>query len=426
MSPNPAVSIADTSISFLSLMKRAVIDMNDRPFGRVEDAVLFLREDDYPLVVAILVNVGGRTVRVRLNDLTGIGGSRITLTGPPVDTHENKPRGAEVRVRDDVLRCRLLDINRHALVKAYDVRFTTTPDGWAATGLDVHKNGWFTFGSHEKHSVRDWKNFVLLTTAHDVSKSRSVFNRIHRLKPAQLADLIEDASPQEQHLLLAQVHSDPDLEAHVFEEIGDDGQTRLFRSLSDQDVADILSRMRADDAADAVMDLAQARRTAVLQLLPEPQGRKVLALLGYNDATAGGLMGTDFIALPGSQTVEDALTQIRLATTQQPEALTTIYSLSPDGTLGGTLGIVRALQLDPATLLREAADPDVVFALPGDDIIAVTTRMADFNLLNLPVLDQNGRLLGIVTVDDALEMAIPRDWLQRRPPDPIRRHNNLS
>jgi Mg/Co/Ni transporter MgtE len=126
-------------------------------------------------------------------------------------------------------------------------------------------------------------------------------------------------------------------------------------------------------------------------------------------------MGTDFLALPEERSIADALNMLRTATTQQPEALTTIHSLREDGTLGGTLSLVRALQLAPATLLRDAVDADPVVARPEDDIIAVTTRMADFNLLTLPVLDPSGRVLGIITVDDALEAAIPNDWYRREP-----------
>jgi Mg/Co/Ni transporter MgtE len=151
-----------------------------------------------------------------------------------------------------------------------------------------------------------------------------------------------------------------------------------------------------------------------LDLLPQLQNKKVLALLGYHEATAGGLMGTDYLALPEEQSIADAINKLRAATTQQPEALVTIHTLRSDGTLAGTLGLVRALQLDPATLLREVADPQTVVASPEDDIIAITTRMADFNLLSLPVLDPDGRMLGIVTVDDALEVAIQRDWFQRK------------
>ena len=126
-------------------------------------------------------------------------------------------------------------------------------------------------------------------------------------------------------------------------------------------------------------------------------------------------MGTDYVALLESRTVGDALQLVRSAITQQPEALITIYSLHSDGTLAGALGLVRALQLDPASLLFDAADKNIIAASPHEDVIAVTTRMADFNLLTLPVLDAQGRILGIVTVDDALEAAIPRDWYQRAP-----------
>ena len=414
---------SNSVISFLALVKRPLIDVDDRPFGRIEDVILLLRADSYPILVAVLVNIGSRTACIPISYLDNIQEARIRMNARMPELRSYEPVSEQVQIQRDVLAHRLLDSSRHILVNAYDVTLVKVHEGWLATGIDLHKNSWFSFGVTQKHSVQDWKRFVLLTTPHDASKARVAFNRIHRLKPAQLADLIESASPQEQQLILAQVHSDPDLEAHVFEEIGDDGQMRLFKSLTDQEVADVLGRMRADDAADAVMDLPQSRRTVVLNHLPEAKSRKIFALLGYNDATAGGLMGIDYIALPEEQCISDALDQIRISTTQQPEALTTIFSLRPDGTLGGTIGIIRALQLEATTKLLDAVDSDVIYASPDDDIIAVTTRMADFNLLNLPVLDQEGRLLGIVTVDDALEMAIPRDWLQRRPPDLVRFNN---
>lgn len=106
---------------------------------------------------------------------------------------------------------------------------------------------------------------------------------------------------------------------------------------------------------------------------------------------------------------------MRAASTQQPEALTTIYSLDPEGHVVGAISLVRALQLDPATQLHDATDPDPVHAHHDDDIVSVTTQMADFNLLTLPVLDEHSHILGVITVDDALEAAIPDDWRRREP-----------
>lgn len=416
-------SLPETSeiltLSFASLLRKIVYDKENKSLGRIVDGIVVIVPSGYPILDSILVSHGKHRSRVRLSQLNSIDNS-VNLQLSLGTVEPEKPESGEIYVQRDILGCRLLDLRRQALVKAYDIRVEKIQNTWLLTGLDVHKNGWFHFGFHEHHTLRDWNEFMLLTVAPGEFYSSVALNRVHRLKPAKLADLIEEASSEEQQLLLSQLHSDPALEAHVFEEIGDEGQLRLFKSLSDENVANILARMRADDASDAVMDLPQSRRKAVLELLPEPQSRKIHALLGYNDATAGGLMGTDFIALSEEKTIQYAVSEIRRSTTQQPEALTSIYSIRPDGTLGGVLGIIRALQLDPDTLLRDAVDNDLIFALPEDNIIEITTRMSDFNLLNLPVLDRKGVLIGIVTVDDALEAAIPRDWLQRRSPLPIR------
>ncbi|WP_143274544.1 magnesium transporter MgtE N-terminal domain-containing protein, partial [Bradyrhizobium canariense] len=152
------------------------------------------------------------------------------------------------------------------------------------------------------------------------------------------------------------VHEDPELEADVFEELDDNKQARLLHARTDEEVAGLLARMRADDAADAVMDLAQERRQVVIDLLPEVQKTKVLTLLGYHEATAGGLMGPEFVALSEEKTIGDALQAVRSATTHQPEALTMIHIIRDDGILAGTLMLVRALQSAPETLLRDAAD----------------------------------------------------------------------
>ncbi len=126
-------------------------------------------------------------------------------------------------------------------------------------------------------------------------------------------------------------------------------------------------------------------------------------------------MGVDFIQFPPDTTIALALSAVQNSTALRPEALTVLFSVDIDGILTGALGLVQALQTEPDTLLAHACDPDPVYAAPEDDVVDVTTRMADFNLLLLPVLDRDGRILGVVTVDDALEAAIPEDWSRREP-----------
>lgn len=414
MSDSPEHLVGDKALSLSSLLKHAVIDGEGRTLGRLSDVVTRLRDNDYPLLSGLVIGIGHAEYFVPMSDVSSIDPETIRLRTAKVDLRPFERREGELLLKENILGHRLIDVARSALVKAYDVRLASVGEGWMVTGLDVHKGRWFHLGRHEEHPARDWHSFLLLMGDQRGSGSRSASNRVTRLKPAQIADIIERASSREEEVLLAHVHEDPELEADVFEELDENKQAKLLHARSDEEVAGLLSRMRADDAADAIMDLAQERRQGVIDLLADAQKTKVLTLLGYHAATAGGLMGSDFLALPEDKTIADALQAVRSATTHQPEALTMIHSLNGDGNLAGTLTLVRALQSAPETLLRDAADPHLVVASPGDDIISVTTRMADFNLLSLPVVDANKKILGIVTVDDALEAAIPRDWLRRQ------------
>lgn len=401
------------ALSLSSLLKHDVVDGEGRALGKLVDVVTTSRDNDYPLLAGLVIGLAASTYYVPMSDVVAIDPKAVRLRTAKIDLRPFTQRDGELLLKENVLGHRLIDIGRSALVKAYDVRLAPTDAGWRVTGLDVHKGSWFYLGQHDEHPARDWRSFLLLMGDNRESGLRALGTRLKRLSPAQIADIIESASSGEQDALLAQVHEDPELEADVFEELADSKQAKLLGARGDIEVAQLLGRMRADDAADAVMDLAQARRQTVLNLLPDPQKTKVMTLLGFNEATAGGLMGPEFLALSETQTIADALAAIRSATTLQPEALTVIHVLRLDGTLRGTLSLVRALQSDAEVLLHAAAEANLIVASPEDDIVTVTTRMADYNLLSLPVVDAGMRMLGIVTVDDALEAAIPRDWTRR-------------
>lgn len=403
----------EPQVSLSSLLKYGVVEVAGEPEGRLDDVIVELVRNDYAHVTGLVTRVGEKVRFIPADCIVGIRPNVIELSPGGWEIKSLALESEEVSLRSGILCQRVIDVAHNALVKVYDVRLAQGNRGWAVVALDVHRGRWFGFGSHAAHRAKDWRNFLPLPSDGGSRIARSSPNWIGRLRPAQIADLIEAANAKEQSKLLEQVHKDPELEADVFEELEEDRQALVFKSRTDVEVANVLSRMRADDAADAVMELAQERRKTVLGLLPEAERTKIMTLLGYNEATAGGLMGTEFIAVPEETTVSSALESIRNSTDHQPEALVTIHALAPDGKLVGTLGLVRAIQADPAITLREVADHDFVTASPKDEISTVITRMADFNLLSMPVVDESGILLGIVTVDDALEAVLPAHWTSR-------------
>lgn len=396
-----------------ALLRDAVVNVDGKTIGTLADVIVRLHPDRYPPLTGLVMRVGPNNVFVPVTDITTIDNNRISLGNVKLDLRPFERRDGEVLLKEAVLGHRLIDVDRAALVRAYDVAITPSSDGWVATGLDVHKRGWLGRANHEQHGIRDWKSFEALI-GHEASiHVRSGFRRLRGLKPAQIADLIESASTKERDDLLEHLHNNPELEADVFEELEEDHQTQVLKSRSTEEIADVLSRMRTDDAVDAILDLPQDRRRPVVDALPEIKRADVLRLMRYQDGSAGGLMGVEYLAIDELRTLADVLQIVRDATSQQPEALSTIYSVDTDKRLVGTLSLVRAIQADPSALLRDVSDLEPVHADPRDDIIDIANLMADYNLLSLPILDDERHILGVITVDDALEAAIPEDWRRR-------------
>jgi Mg/Co/Ni transporter MgtE len=146
----------------------------------------------------------------------------------------------------------------------------------------------------------------------------------------------------------------------------------------------------------------------------------VLTLMGFNATSAGGLMGVDFVALPGMSTVSDALARVRESASLQPEALTSVHAVDQEGVLRGVARLVTLVQSDPAATVIDVSDTDPVRVGTDTDITDVAVLMTDYNLITIPVVDNERRLLGLITVDDVLEVVLPDDWRRReaaQPPD---------
>lgn len=201
----------------------------------------------------------------------------------------------------------------------------------------------------------------------------------------------------------------------MFEELDPDKATKLLGEMSDTEVAGVLGRMRADDAADAVAELRQSRRRRVLELLPSGQYTKVITLMGFNPASAGGLMSVDVISCGSGTTAAEALEVIAAARSLQPEALLKVQVVTDAEQLIGVVSVIRLLQAEPAAAVGDLMDSDPVRVSPESDLTDVALLMADYNLVTIPVVDDVDRVLGVVTVDDILEATIPEDWRRREP-----------
>jgi CBS domain-containing protein/sporulation protein YlmC with PRC-barrel domain len=406
------------------LLKRPIADRTGESLGRLADVIVRLRGSDYPLVTGLVAAVGGREVFVPAEQVSDLEADPLRLSSAKLDLRRFERRDGEVLLRADVLGHRLIDVANARLVRAADLELARDEGGWALAGVDTRRRPRRLFGllgpqaEPEDVQFRDWHDFEWLIGHAGSDLLRGPFARIRRLKPAQIADLLEEASKDEETEILGRVHADPELEADVFEELDEDQATRLLGARSDPEIAAVLSRMRADDAADAIAELPQSRRQPVLDLLPAGQRAKVLTLLGYNATSAGGLMGMDYVTAPTMATVAEALDKVRQAATLQPEALTTVHAVDGDGSLRGVAHLVKLLQSPPSATLIDVSDTDPVRVGADTDVVDVAVLMTDYNLGTIPVVDNERRLLGVITVDDVLEVTLPEDWRRREAAEP--------
>jgi len=414
------------------LLRRTLTDVRGEPVGKLADVIVRLQGTELPLVTGLVATVGGRQVFVPADQLTSLADDVLRLTSATLDLRRFERRHGEVLLRSDVLGHRLIDVESARLIRAADLKLEQHDSEWVVTGVDTHRRPRRLFGSRVgagdsgERWYRPWAAFEPLIGHSGSQLLRGPFARIRRLKPAQIADLLEEASREEGSEILGQVHADPELEADVFEELDDDLATRLLGARTDAEIAEVLGRMRADDAADAVTELPQARRQRVLDLLPPGQRAKVLTLMGFNPASAGGLMGVDFLAVSEQASVREALAAVAGSASLQPEALTSVHVLDERGRLSGVVRLVTLVQAADSAKLTDVYDADPVRIGAGTDIVDVAVLMSDYNLITIPVVDEQRTMIGIITVDDVLEATLPSDWRRREAAEPPDAHHGAS
>lgn len=409
----PAITLSD-------LLGRPLTARDGESLGRLSDVIVRLRGGDRPLVTGLVGKVGKRQVFIPIDQVGLLGGAELKLASARLDLRRFERRDGEVLLRADLLGHRLIDVEHARLVRAADLQLAPRAGEWLLSAVATRRprplRGLLGHGPGEV--FRDQGQFEALIGHTASAVLRGPFARVRRLKPAQIADLLEDASKEEQTEILGRVHADPELEADVFEELDEDKASQLFGTRSDAEVAEVLSRMRADDAADAIAELPQRRRQPVLDLLPPGQRTKVLTLMGFNPTSAGGLMNVDFLALPASATAGDVIAAVRSAVSIQPEALTSVHVVGDGGRLLGVAPLAAVLQADPAAELISVSDTDPVRVGASTDAVDVAVLMTDYNLMTIPVVDDRSAMLGVITVDDVLEVALPEDWRRREAAEP--------
>ena len=391
----------------------AVFDPNGDPVGKVRDAVATLRANNQPpRILGLIVEVPlRRRVFVPITRVTSIESGTVVITGL-VNMRRFESRPGEILVLGDMLdrSITLIESDEPVLVEDLGMEQNRTGD-WLMTRVHIMKRG---RGIRRKGatSTVTWEEVQGFATAESEQGTSNLLSTLSNLRAADLAAVIQDLAPK-RRVEVARALDDERL-ADVLEEMDEAERVALLSELEGERAADVLGEMDPDDAADLLREVGEERAQVLIDLMEPEDAEDVIRLMTYEDYSAGGMMTTEPLIMSADYTVADALAAVRkseISPALASQVFVTRQPLeTPTGRFIGMVHYQRLLREPPATLLGSLVDTDTQGLSPDATLNEVSSYLASYNLLSVPVVDGNERLLGAVTVDDVLDHLLPDNW----------------
>jgi flagellar motility protein MotE (MotC chaperone)/sporulation protein YlmC with PRC-barrel domain len=404
-------------VALSELLGASVRDATGAVRGRVRE--IAVAPQDHPTRIAYLIvktNDGERLIAPEA--LKSAGASVRAATDVSQWARYTASDGV-LLLKRDLLDQQIIDVHGRKVVRVNDVEIESTPVNshllLNVVSVDVGARGAirrlskglvpsFTLRALlEKIPPRviPWEYVDLLETdpARRV-KLKIAYGGLAKLHPADIADIVEDLPPAEREAVFETI--DEEVAAEALEEIEPEIRVSIVESLDKDRVADIVEEMDPDAAADLLGELPEERSDEILEQMELEERQEVTQLLEFGEHTAAGRMTTEFVAIPETSSVDDAVNALKRFEGSR-EALATIYLTGPGHKLLGSVPLVKIAISPPGAQLSELSEPYVACApdTPQDEVAALFDK---YNLITLAVVDEHGRLAGIITADDVIAM----------------------
>ena len=400
-----------------------ITDARNEKFASIKDVLVRYGSEDYPPVVGVLARLRRRDFFVSAKNIAAIDEKGARLSSAKLDLTPFERREGEVLLGKDVLDNQLIDVDGKRVVRVNDVQLIDTGDRWRVSGADVSFQGFLRrlmpkgfYGTDKPVEVLDWADvgYLATDTATVTVQLKSSKDKLSRLHPVEIAQLAESLSPVHRTEVVESL--DDEIAADTLEEMSTEAQARILEEMDDERAADILEEMSPDDAVDVLSELDDDRAQQLFDLMEDAEKADVAELMHFEHDTAGGLMTTEFVHVPQDLTVGETIIRLR-EMAETPNMIYYLYVVEQEDSwkLVGLISLRSLILADPRLKLSDVMRREFRFAHPSDSASEAAQLISEYNLLALPVVDDDGDIAGIITVDDAMEILLPKN-LQRRLP----------
>ena len=405
------------------MLGRPVLDSRGEKIASVNDVLVRYGSEDYPPVIGIVARFRRRDFFIPQRNISEFGEHGTRMSSAKLNLTPFERRDGEVLLNKDVLDNQLIDVDGKRVVRVNDVQLIETGNEWRVSGADVSFQGFLRrlmpkgfYGNARPVEVIDWADvgYLATDTATATVQLKSSRDKLSRLHPVEIAQLAETLSPIHRTEVVESL--DNEIAADTLEEMSTEAQARILEEMDQERAADILEEMSPDDAVDVLDEMDDDKAEELFNLMEDEERADVAELMHFDHDTAGGLMTTEFVVFPRDLTVGETISRLR-EMAETPNMIYYIYVVEQESTwrICGLLSLRSLILADPAKRLEDVMRTEFRYAHPTESAEEVAHTISEYNLLALPVIDDDGDIAGIVTVDDAMEILLPKNLRRRMP-----------
>jgi Mg2+ transporter MgtE len=427
---------------FLStLLRQSVYDIEGRRLGGLRDLSVALKET-FPVVTALIVHspLGNshNDMIIPWSQVDNLEESQLHLVVKQSQIDTYTPQADELLLGRDILDKQIVDTQGFRVVKVNDLKLAQIKQTARLIGVDISLSGLLRrlgiltplellgrvlpVKLAERTITWNYVEPIQVVKAGTATgqlmpalagagvgtggivpkvQLNVSHTKLADLRPADIADILEQLDVEDAGAMLDRL--DTETAADAFNEVEPSYQYEILSGLDPERASDLLERLAPDDAADILADIPPAEAERILNLMPAEESRPIRDLLRYAPETAGGIMTNEVLSLVQDLTAEEALGYLRQHSDHM-EMIYNLYIVDSEKHLAGVVSLRELVVAEPTTLLRDLMDPDVISVTTDTDQEEVARIIARYDLLGVPVVDSDHHLVGLITVDDVIDV----------------------
>ncbi|GCE15982.1 magnesium transporter MgtE N-terminal domain-containing protein [Tengunoibacter tsumagoiensis] len=420
-----------TLLMFSQLVGIPLLDARHEKVATLKDVIVSINptvgksEETYPALAGLIAHAAHRDFYIPAQQIAEFTERHLRLSSLSLNLEHFARRVDEILLGKDVLDKQLVDIEGRRVVRVNDLALGVVPGeklvrllavdvSFRALSRRILPFGFLWNGAAPQRNEKllDWADVQYFASNAPAVQLHVSHDRLEKLHPADLARLLDDLSYQQRDEIMQSLSNEA--VADALESMTSDEAASILEEIAEERASDILEEMRPDVAADVVSDMEDEKAEALLSLMESEDSDELRELLAYQRNTAGGLMTNEFLFLSANLTVSAALQQIR-EQEEQPEFADYIYLHEPGSER--LLGIVSLRELvfcpDRSTPIGMLMESDIVSVHPTTPERDAAALLTEYGLRALPVVEEDGTLVGIITFDDALDILLPDELRDR-------------